>query len=91
MFIAIFSGTVILTSLFVVMMSSMMEETDILNLVLSRKMNGRLDKVAMTNKLMQLKREIHYKCEIGEKNEGYCKGGNDYLNRVFDILDEYWQ
>ena len=31
-------------------------------------MNGRLDKVAMTNKLMQLKREIHYKCEIGEKN-----------------------
>ena len=54
-------------------------------------MNGRLDKVAMTNKLMQLKREIHYKCEIGEKNEGYRRGANDYLNRVFDILDEYWQ
>ena len=54
-------------------------------------MNGRLDKVAMTNKLMQLKREIHYKCEIGEKNEGYFIGANDYLNRVFDILDEYWQ
>ena len=32
-------------------------------------MNGRLDKVAMTNKLMQLKRELHYKCEIGEKGE----------------------
>ena len=45
-------------------------------------MNGRLDKVAMTNKLMQLKREIHYKCEIGEKNEGYCRGANDYLNRT---------
>ena len=29
MFIAIFSGTVILTSLFVVMMSTMMEERDI--------------------------------------------------------------
>ena len=29
-------------------------------------MNGRLDKVAMTNRLMQLKRELHYKCEIGE-------------------------
>ena len=54
-------------------------------------MNGRLDKVAMTNKLMQLKREIHYKCEIGEKNEGYCTGANDYLNRTFDVLDEYWQ
>ena len=33
-------------------------------------MNGRLDKVAMTNKLMQLKRELHYKCEIGEKVSG---------------------
>tara|TARA_Y100000356_G_C11217334_1_gene267102 strand:+ start:475 stop:639 length:165 start_codon:yes stop_codon:yes gene_type:complete len=54
-------------------------------------MNGRLDKVAMTNKLMQLKRELHYKCEIGEKNEGYCNGANDYLNRTFDVLDEYWQ
>ena len=54
-------------------------------------MNGRLDKVAMTNKLMQLKRELHYKCEIGEKNEGYCTGANDYLNRTFDVLDEYWQ
>ena len=49
-------------------------------------MNGRLDKVAMTNKLMQLKRELHYKCEIGEKNEGYCTGANDYLNRTFEIL-----
>ena len=49
-------------------------------------MNGRLDKVAMTNKLMQLKREIHYKCEIGEKNEGYCRGANDYLNRTFDAV-----
>ena len=29
MFIGIFSGTVILTTLFVVMMSTMMEETDI--------------------------------------------------------------
>ena len=54
-------------------------------------MNGRLDKVAMTNKLMQLKREIHYKCEIGEKNEGYGIGANYYLNRTFDVLDEFWQ
>ena len=50
-------------------------------------MNGRLDKVAMTNKLMQLKRELHYKCEIGEKGEWECNGANEYLNRVFDVLD----
>ena len=54
-------------------------------------MNGRLDKVAMTNKLMQLKRELHYKCEIGEKGELECKGANEYLNKTFDVLDEYWQ
>jgi len=56
-----------------------------------RHMNGRLDKVAMINRLMQLKRELHYKCEIGEKGEWECNGANEYLNRVFDILDEYWQ
>ena len=55
------------------------------------KMNGRLDKVAMTNKLMQLKRELHYKCEIGEMGEGECQGANNYLNKSLDILDEYWQ
>ena len=54
-------------------------------------MNGRLDKVAMTNRLMQLKRELHYKCEIGEKGEWECNGANEYLNKTFDILDEYWQ
>ena len=31
------------------------------------------------------------KCEIGEKGEWECKGANDYLNRGFDVLDEYWQ
>ena len=56
-----------------------------------RLMNGRLDKVAMTNRLMQLKRELHYKCEIGEKGKWECNGANEYLNRVFDVLDEYWQ
>ena len=54
-------------------------------------MNGRLDKVAMTSKLMQLKRELYYKCEIGEKVEWECKGANEYLNKTFDILDEFWQ
>ena len=43
------------------------------------------------DKLMQLKRELHYRCEIGEKGEWECNGANEYLNRVFDVLDEYWQ
>tara|TARA_B100000575_G_scaffold272391_1_gene254456 strand:+ start:248 stop:364 length:117 start_codon:yes stop_codon:yes gene_type:complete len=32
-------------------------------------MNGRLSKVAMTDKLLKLKRELDYKCEIGEMGE----------------------
>ena len=55
------------------------------------KMNGRLNKVAMTDRLMKLKRELHYKCEIGEKGEWECNGANEYLNKTFAILDEYWQ
>ena len=54
-------------------------------------MNGRLNKVAMTDRLMKLKRELHYKCEIGEMGEWECQGANTYLNKSFDILDEYWQ
>ena len=54
-------------------------------------MNGRLDKVAMTNKLMQLKRELDYKCEIGEMGQWECTGANKYMHKVFDVLDEYWQ
>ena len=53
-------------------------------------MNGRLNKVEMTSKLMQLKRELHYKCEIGEKGKWECIGANDYLNRAMDVLDEYY-
>ena len=58
---------------------------------IQKNMNGRLDKVAMTNRLMQLKRELHYKCEISEMGKWECIGANKYLNRVFDVLDEYWQ
>ncbi|BCU98426.1 MAG: hypothetical protein CM15mV22_0580 [Eurybiavirus sp.] len=52
-------------------------------------MNGRLDKVAMTNKLMQLKEK--YIINVRWRKIRYCQGANDYLNRVLDVLDEYWQ
>ena len=35
-------------------------------------MNGRLSKVDMTDKLLKLKRELDYKCEIGEMGEWEC-------------------
>ena len=51
-------------------------------------MNGRLDKVAMTNKLMQLKRELHYKCEIGEKGEWECNGAVSYTHLTLPTNDQ---
>ena len=54
-------------------------------------MKRRLEKAAVTNKLIQLKRELHYKSAISEKGKWECIGANDYLNRVFDVLDEYWR
>ena len=53
-------------------------------------MNGRLSKVDMTNKLFQLKRELDYKCEIGEMGEWECNGARNYMNKAMDTLDEYW-
>ena len=57
----------------------------------AKKMNGRLSKVDMTFKLIQLKQEVDYKCEIGDMGEWECVGAKKYINRAFDILDEYWQ
>ncbi len=54
-------------------------------------MNGRLDKVKMTAKLMRLKNEVADKCDRGEMGEWECVGANKYLNRSLEILDEYWQ
>ena len=34
-------------------------------------MNGRLSKVDMTDKLLKIKRELDYKCEIGEMGAQY--------------------
>ena len=56
----------------------------------AKKMNGRLSKVDMTNKLFQLKRELDYKCEIGEMGEWECNGAKKYMNKAMDTLDEYW-
>ena len=47
-------------------------------------MNGRLSKVDMTDKLLKLKRELDYKCEIGEMGEWECVGANKYLNKTFE-------
>jgi|TARA_B100000029_G_scaffold219161_1_gene216898 hypothetical protein len=53
-------------------------------------MNGRLDKVTMTHKLMRLKNELKDKCDRNEMGEWECIGAEKYLNKSLDILDEYY-
>jgi hypothetical protein len=52
-------------------------------------MNGRLDKVTMTHKLMRLKNELHEKCKHNVMGEWECVGAEKYLNKSLEILDEY--
>ena len=53
-------------------------------------MNGRLNKVAMTDKLLRLKHELDDKCSRNEMGEWECVGANNYLSRVMDILAAYY-
>tara|TARA_B100001996_G_C18212027_1_gene420312 strand:+ start:31 stop:195 length:165 start_codon:yes stop_codon:yes gene_type:complete len=53
-------------------------------------MNGRLNKVEMTSKLIRLKHELDDKCTRNEMGEWECVGANKYLNKTLDILEEYW-
>jgi len=53
-------------------------------------MNGRLDKVTMTAKLIRLKQELKDKCDRNEMGEWECKGADRYLNRSLDILEEFY-
>jgi len=53
-------------------------------------MNGRLDKVTMTHKLMRLKNELEDKCQRNEMGEWECIGADRYLNKTLEILDEYY-
>ena len=55
-----------------------------------RHMNGRLDKVTMTHKLIRLKQELKDKCDRGEMGEWECIGADKYLNRSLDVLEEYY-
>ena len=53
-------------------------------------MNGRLDKVTMTHKLIRLKHELKDKCDRGEMGEWECIGADRYLNKTLEILDEFY-
>ena len=53
------------------------------------KMNGSLDKPHMKDRALKLKNELYGRCERHELTEQECRGADEYLNRVLDVVDEY--
>ena len=53
-------------------------------------MNGRLDKVQMTAKIMRMKDGLHKHQWYQHWDENERAAAQMILNNVLDILDEYW-
>jgi hypothetical protein len=52
-------------------------------------MNGALDKPHMKGRAIKLKNELYGRCERQELTYEECRGAEQYLNKVLDIVDEY--
>ncbi len=51
--------------------------------------SGQLNKVNMQARAFKLKNELYARCEKNELSHEECRGAEDYLNKVLDVVDEY--
>ena len=51
-------------------------------------MNGQLHKGDIQNRANELKDELYGRCERRELTEQECRGADEYLNKVLDVIDE---
>ena len=54
-------------------------------------MNGRLNKVAVTAKIMRMKSRLYDKTWYPEWDERQRGAANRILTNVLEFLDEYWE
>jgi hypothetical protein len=52
-------------------------------------MNGQMHKVDMQARAFKLKNELYGRCERRELTEQECRGAEEYLNKVLDVVDEF--
>ena len=52
-------------------------------------MNGSLDKPHMEARAVKLKNELYERCERHEMSYEECRGDDEYLNKVLDVIQEY--
>ena len=54
-------------------------------------MNGRLNKVVMTGKIMRMKTCLYEKTWYPEWDDRQRGAANRILTNVLEVLDEYWE
>ena len=54
-------------------------------------MNGRLNKVAMTARVMRMKKVLYEKTWYPEWDDRQRGAANRILSNVLEVLDEYWE
>ena len=64
---------------------------NIINYILNSYMNGRLDKVVMTAKIMRMKTGLYKKTWYPEWDDRQRGSANRILTNVLEVLDEYWE
>ena len=52
-------------------------------------MNGAMHKVDMQSRALKLKNELYERYERHELSEQECRGADEYLNKVLDVVDEF--
>ena len=55
----------------------------------STAMNGQMHKVDMQARAIKLKNELYGRCERHEMTHEECRGAEEYLNKVLDVVDEF--
>ena len=52
-------------------------------------MNGQLHKYDMEARTSKLKNELYERCARHDMTHEECRGAEEYLNKVIDVIDEF--
>jgi|TARA_B100001964_G_C14126659_1_gene550882 hypothetical protein len=51
--------------------------------------SGSLNKIDIQSRAYKLKNELYDRCERHELSEQECRGADEYLNKILDVVEEY--
>ena len=53
------------------------------------KRNGAMHKVDMQARTFKLKNELYERCERHDMSAEECRGAEEYLNKILDVVEEF--